>query len=124
LDNTIDPSDASGTNHADPFAHLEHGDGDTTTAVAMEQGCMVKLLKLLEDMDYPDYALAQVIDWAHNAYQAGFEFAPTIKSRNGVLAGLYYHAQNAMLLLPSVVLMAFWVRCTLGPCTGLCTANT
>jgi hypothetical protein len=65
---------------------------------------MVKLLKLLEDMNCPDYALAEVIDWAHDAYILdGFEFSPTVKSRDGILAGLYRHVHNSTLLLPSVV---------------------
>jgi hypothetical protein len=40
---------------------------------------MIKLLKLLEDMNCPDYALVAVVDWAHAAYLDGFDFTPTAK---------------------------------------------
>jgi hypothetical protein len=98
---TIPPVHAAGLQHADPFAWEESI--DKTTAVTLEQRCMVGLLKLLEDMNCPDYALASVVDWAHAAYRDGFDFAPTAKSRDGVLAGLYRHVHNSTLLLPSVV---------------------
>jgi hypothetical protein len=37
--------------HANPFSLLDNGDNNHTTAVTIEQQCMVKLLKLLEDME-------------------------------------------------------------------------
>lgn len=89
------------TNHADPFA-WEDTD-ESFASASLEQRCMVKLLKLLEDMECPDYALGNIIDWANEAYLAGFTFSPTVKSRDGVLGGLYKHVNNATLLLPSVV---------------------
>lgn len=96
-----DPTDNHTSHHADPYAWRDTR--DDTTSVSLETRCMVKLLKLLEDMECPDYALAKVVDWAHDSYRQGFKFAPCRKSRDGVLAGLYTHVHNAELLLPSVI---------------------
>jgi hypothetical protein len=87
--------------HAEPFAFDDTK--NWSASVSSEQCAMVKLLKILEDMNCPDYALGSILDWALEAYMDGFTFAPTVKSRDGVLAGLYKYVHNATLLLPSVV---------------------
>jgi hypothetical protein len=49
----VGPVPEAGATHADPFAWA--GASNKTTAVSLEQRCMVKLLKLLEDtMNCPD----------------------------------------------------------------------
>ena len=44
---------------------------------------MVNLIKLLEDMNCPDTAVASIIDWARTSYNAGFKFNPKSKTRYG-----------------------------------------
>jgi hypothetical protein len=86
----VEPTYTYGTN---PFAVLDHdGDNNSTNVVTKEQRCMIKLLKLLKDMECRNYALAQVIDWAHDAYQQGFNFAPPVKLHDGVLASRFVPA--------------------------------
>ena len=48
-----------------------------------EQQCMIKLIKLLEDMNCPDSAVTKIIDWARTSYMSGFDFNPTSKTRYG-----------------------------------------
>lgn len=42
----------------------------------IEQQSMVKLLKILEDINCPDYALPKILNWACEAYQNKFNFDP------------------------------------------------
>jgi len=46
---------------------------------------MINLIKLLDDMECPDYALDKILNWAHESFLNGFEFNPTIKTRKGTL---------------------------------------
>ena len=48
-----------------------------------EQQCMIRLVKLLEDMNCPDDAVTRIIDWARTSYTSGFDFNPTSKTRYG-----------------------------------------
>ena len=50
-----------------------------------DQRCMIKLIKLLEDMNCSDTAVTKIIDWAREAYLDGFEFQPPSKTRHGNL---------------------------------------
>ena len=50
-----------------------------------DQRCMIKLIKILEDMNCPDTAVTKIIDWAREAYLDGFEFKPPSKTRYGNL---------------------------------------
>ena len=50
-----------------------------------EQKSIIKLIKLLDDMDCPDYAFSSILSWAHNAYVEGFTFNPSFKSRKSNL---------------------------------------
>ena len=50
-----------------------------------DQRYMIKLIKLLEDMNCSDTAVTKIIDWAREAYLDGFEFQPPSKTRHGNL---------------------------------------
>merc|ERR1711884_844973 len=50
-----------------------------------EQKSIIKLIKLLDDMDCPDYAFSSIMSWAHNTYVEGFTFNPNFKSRKSNL---------------------------------------
>ena len=40
------------------------------------------LLKLLFDMNVPNYAFKKIMDWAHDAYTSGYQFAPRATNYN------------------------------------------
>ena len=48
---------------------------------------MIKLMKILDDMNCPDYALQSIILCAHEAFLDGFDFNPKSKTRKGNLIG-------------------------------------
>ena len=50
-----------------------------------EQKSIIKLIKLLDDMNCPDYAFSSIMSWAHNAYIEGFNFNPNCKNRKSNL---------------------------------------
>ena len=50
-----------------------------------EQKFIIKLMKLLDDMNSPDYALYHILSWARDAYIEGFTFNPTTKTRTSNL---------------------------------------
>ena len=46
---------------------------------------MIKLIKLVEDMNCSDGAVTKIIDWANESYNDGFNFNPSSKTRYGNL---------------------------------------
>jgi hypothetical protein len=52
-----------------------------TVSHTTEQRSMVKLMKLLDDMEAPDFAVESIIKWAQTALSEGFDFRPKRKSR-------------------------------------------
>ena len=50
-----------------------------------EQKYIIKLMKLLDDMNCPDYAFPAILSWAHDAYVDGFTFNPNAKTRKSNL---------------------------------------
>jgi hypothetical protein len=52
-----------------------------TVSHTTEQRSMVKLMKLLDDMEAPDFAVELIIKWAQMALSEGFDFRPKRKSR-------------------------------------------
>lgn len=96
--------------YVDPMEHIGfafHEDDEAastpTISSSTSQRCMVKLMKILEDMSAPDYALELIIDWAQASLADGFDFAPKNKTRTGNLANIYNAVHNSTLLLPSVI---------------------
>jgi hypothetical protein len=95
------------------FDYLEHAcisfhdDDEAVNAPTMSsttsERAMVKLLKILEDMSAPDYAVEVIIKWAQAALADGFDFCPKTKSRSGNLTHIYNAVHNSTLMLPSIV---------------------
>ena len=69
-----------------------------------DQKWTIALLKLLDDMNAPDYAYASVLRWARGANAAGYSFNPEGGlSRSRSVDLLFSVVKNARQLLPSVV---------------------
>jgi hypothetical protein len=68
------------------------------------QKCITSLIHLLdEDMECPDYAFKCIMDWAHNCFEAGFDFNPKSKTRLGNLKWMYDSLHDAKPMLPNVM---------------------
>ena len=69
-----------------------------------EQKWTIALLKLLVDMNAPDYAFTSILKWARDALEDGYSFAPAGgQSRVNNVDLLFKSVANASRLLPSVV---------------------
>ena len=69
-----------------------------------EQKWTIALLKMLDDMNAPDYAFGFVLEWARAASASKYSFAPPGGlSRNRNIDVLFASLTNARQLLPSVV---------------------
>ena len=56
-----------------------HPTSTFNTAYDVDYGsevCTVALLKLLDDMNAPDYAFSKILKWAHNAQAESYSFHP------------------------------------------------
>ena len=68
-----------------------------------EQKWTVALLKLLDDINAPDYAFRLIIEWARSAKNDGYSFLPPGGlTRNSNVELLFKSLPNASLLRPSV----------------------
>jgi Plavaka transposase len=68
-----------------------------------DQKWTISLLKLLDDINAPDYAFASVLTWARNAQADGYSFYPVGGiSRTNNVDVLFKSVTNAQRLLPSV----------------------
>jgi hypothetical protein len=68
------------------------------------QKCITSLMYLIDDMECPDYAFKCIMDWAHNCFEAGFDFNPKSKTRLGNLRKwIYSSLHNAKQMLPNVM---------------------
>jgi hypothetical protein len=76
---------------------------EPTVSCTTEQRNMVKLMKLLDDMEAPDYAVESIIAWAQTALAEGFDFRPKRNSRDGNLIDVYNKVHNSTRLLPSIL---------------------
>lgn len=68
-----------------------------------DQKWTIALLKMLDDINAPDYAFPAVLEWARNAHEQGYSFHPTggvERSRN--IDELFKAMHNARRMLPSV----------------------
>ena len=69
-----------------------------------EQKWTIALLKLLVDMNAPDYAFTSILKWARDAQEDGYSFFPAGgQSRVNNVDLLFKSVANATRLLPSVV---------------------
>jgi hypothetical protein len=69
-----------------------------------DQKWTVALLKILDEMNAPDYAFSDILDWARSATSANYSFYPRgglSRSRN--LDNLFRSLSNSTQLLPTVV---------------------
>lgn len=70
----------------------------------IDQKWTISLLKLLKDMNAPDYAFGNILSWARAAQSENYSFQPKGGlSRNRNLACFTEAVQNAKLLLPTVI---------------------
>jgi hypothetical protein len=60
------------------------GDSDYA-CFTTSQKCITSLMYLLDDMECPEYAFQFIMDWAHNFFEAGFDFNPKSKTCLGNL---------------------------------------
>jgi hypothetical protein len=67
------------------------------------QKCITSLMYLLDDMECPDCAFQCIMDWAHNCFEAGFDFNPKSKTHLGNLKWMYDSLHNTKQRLPNVV---------------------
>ena len=68
-----------------------------------DQKWTMALLKVLDDLNAPDYAFGAVLEWARSANASGYSFYPTgglSRSRN--LEVMFKSVHNAHRMLPSV----------------------
>jgi hypothetical protein len=74
-----------------------------------DQKWTVALLKLLDDINAPDYAFSKILKWAHSAQAEGYSFHPANGglSRTRNIDVLFASLKNAKRLLPSVSTVEF-----------------
>jgi hypothetical protein len=72
-----------------------------------DQKWTILLLKILDDMNAPDYAFESILKWACNAHADGYSFYPNGgQSRIHNIDVLFKSVANAQRLLPSVISVA------------------
>ena len=76
----------------------------TTSAIhSVNQKWTVSLLKILNDMNAPDYAFSNIIQWGYDTQAEGYAFKPPGGiNRNRNIALIYNSLHNADKLRPSV----------------------
>ena len=60
----------------------------------------IKLLQLLQNLNAPNYAYAQIMSWARMAFISGYDFSPQHKDYNGQIRYLERWLQSAQHLRP------------------------
>ena len=80
-----------------------HPQAESGIIHSINQKWTVALLKLLNDINAPDYAFGQLLQWGCNAMSDGYRFNPPCGvNRNRNIAGLYDTLHNADKLRPRV----------------------
>jgi hypothetical protein len=80
-----------------------HPQAESGIIHSITQKWTVALLKLLNDINAPDYAFGQLLQWGCNAMSDGYTFNPPCGvNRNRNIAGLYDTLHNADKLRPRV----------------------
>jgi hypothetical protein len=69
----------------------------------ISQKCITSLMYLLDETECPDYAFQCIMDWAHNGFEAGFDFNPKSKTRLGNLKWMYDSLHNSKQIMPHVI---------------------
>jgi hypothetical protein len=88
---------------ADEVTTTINSDRDSGVIHSTTQRWTVSLLKLLNDMNAPDYAFSQLLQWGSNAMSDGYTFNPPGGvNRNRNIAELYDTLHNADKLRPRV----------------------
>lgn len=94
----------------DALFHNDDENHDTATfetdhvAYSSDQQCLIELMKILIDMNAPDYAFAQLLTWACKAHENGFSFQPEWGcSRNSNMRWMFNMTNNARLRLPYII---------------------
>ena len=70
-----------------------------------EQKCLIDLMKLVHDLNTPDYAFELILKWAQTAYMNGFNFRPSASgmTRASNIDWMMKMPQNAAMRLPYVL---------------------
>ena len=68
-----------------------------------QQAATVKLMKLLDDMNCPDYAFPKLLNWAVETQQANVCFASALQKREANVRWMRSMLHNANCMLPEVV---------------------
>jgi hypothetical protein len=87
-----------------PILSAQSLDVSSNFPFSTDQKWTISLLKVLNDMNAPDYAFASILTWARSAVAEQYSFYPKGGlSRNRNLAYFTEGLQNGKLLLPAVV---------------------
>jgi hypothetical protein len=82
-----------------------------------DQKWTVALLKILDEMNAPDYAFSDILDWARSATSANYSFYPRGGlSRSRILDNLFRSLSNSTQLLPTVVSVPSTTTLQRAPC--------
>lgn len=69
-----------------------------------EQKALIDLMKLIMDMNAPDYAFERILEWARKNYEEGFNFNPSKgKTMKSNLDWMFKMTENAGMRLPKIV---------------------
>ena len=91
-------------NTSEQFIDSEIPDERTPFIYTSNQKWTIALLKLLDDINAPDYAFGKVLDWAKGASADNYDFAPVGgRIRRKAIEALFPTIENSKLLLPSIV---------------------
>ena len=70
------------------------------TCYTTDQKCVVSLMRILDKMNAPDYALQSILQWAQTSYRNNCNFNPKVQTRNANLQWMRSVIQDADYLLP------------------------
>ena len=92
-----------------PLPHTSPSLSTQALMFTTDQKWTVTLLKLLDDINAPDYAFTKILKWAHSAQAEGYSFhrANGELSRMQNINVLFASLKNAKRLLPSVSTVEF-----------------
>lgn len=64
---------------------------------------MIMLLRLVENLNAPDYAMEEILKWAQKAYIEGFDFQDCLQTKVSNVQMIYNKVEDAERLLPTYV---------------------
>ena len=71
--------------------------------VTTQQAAVVKLMKLLDDMNCPDHAFTKMLEWAVETQKENVSFASALQKREANIRWMRLMLHNANCMLPEVV---------------------